>query len=237
MKKSIPSIIALAFVAGLLYIPSAAAQDPELSPITIAVPTEISGTVLEPGEYRLQVMPTLTHRNLVRVYSADGQHITTVLTVPRRLDPLESRPAAEFVFYPATAEHPQALRTWIAAAPPGNIGHDFVYAEGRARVFAAEASAPVVTYRTTTETADLGEADLYVVTPDQRIETYVVPETRVETRVTTTTPETRTTFVEERTEVAGLREQLPRTAGSMPLLALLGLLSVAGAATFRFMNR
>jgi hypothetical protein len=230
MKRSIlPLAGALVLAMGIAYAPPASAQASEFSTWTINEPTEVSGTVLQPGTYRLSVMRTPTSRNFVRVMSEDGQTLyTTALTVPRVLRANEDMPNNMFVYYPAAPGQPRVLRTWFAAAPPGGIGHDFVYDERRARELARRAETPVVTYRGTVETAELDRTDLYVVTPDERMETYVIP----------------APVVPERTEVAGITEtrvaartELPRTASSNALLALLGMVAVAGAFAIRFMIR
>lgn len=221
-------IILISFV----FLPEALAQRfgvPESTTWTIGEPTDVGGTVLQPGTYRISVVPRDQGRHVVRVTSDDGQQvITTLLTVPHPLEPNEEMPTSMFVFYPADEGRPRALRTWFPADPTGSVGHDIVYEEGRARALASAADRPVVFYREIEETVDLETTELQVVTPEARIETYVVPD--FTTRVTTV--ETR-----RPTMVAEARTELPATAGKTPLLALLGLLSIAAALAFRAANR
>ncbi|MFN2239871.1 MAG: hypothetical protein ABR524_10810 [Thermoanaerobaculia bacterium] len=204
-----------ALIVILGFAPPAQAQIPEYSAFNLNEATYVGKTLLQPGQYLIRVLPGFTNRNRVQVTSLDKQTIhTTVLTVPHAMGPNEEMPNTMFVYYPAFEGQPQALRTWYASDPVSGGGHDIVYDETRAAMLARAAKAPVVIYRGEVDATAQTEPDYYVFTPDARIETYVAPAPR---------PATRT--------------ELPRTAGTTPLLALLGLLSVAGALVFRAVNR
>lgn len=210
-----------ALIMALGFATPAEAQIPEYSAFNLNEPTYVGDTLLQPGQYLIRVLPGFTNRNRVQVTSLDRQTIyTTVLTVPHALGPNEEMPNTMFIYYPAFEGQPRALRTWFAPDPVSGGGHDIVYDESRAKMLARAAQAPVVTYRGEVDTTAQVEPDYYVVSPDARVETYVVPERRV-------------VVVEERPT----RTALPQTAGSIPLFALLGLLSVAGALVFRAVNR
>lgn len=231
-KTTLSTLSALAILIGVVYAPGALAQAPEWTTWSISEPTQVGDVVLQPGTYRLTVMRTPTSRNFIRVTNEDGTNLfTTALTVPHVFEPTEERPeAATFVYWPAVEGEPRVLRTWFAAAPPGAIGHDFVYEEDMAMRLARANEAQVIAYRGEID----DDVELEVVTPDARIETYTVPQTTiVEERTTTTITEQPTMVAEVRTE----RETLPATASSTPLLALLGLVSIGGAFAFRAMNR
>jgi hypothetical protein len=221
--SSLLGIGALIVILG--FAPPAQAQIPEYSAFNLNEPTYVGDTLLQPGQYLIRVLPGFTNRNRVQVTSLDRQTIyTTVLTVPHALGPNEEMPTTMFVYYPEFEGQPRALRTWFAPDPVSGGGHDIVYDESRAKMLARAAAAPVVTYRGEVDTTAQVEPDYYVVTPDARVETYVVPERRV-------------VVVEERPVRVETRTTLPQTAGSIPMLALLGLLSVAGALVFRAVNR
>lgn len=209
-----------ALIMVLGFAAPAQAQIPEYSAFDLNEPTWVGDTLLQPGQYLIRVLPGFSNRNRVQVTSLDRQTIyTTVLTVPHAMGPNEEMPNTMFVYYPAFEGQPRALRTWYAPDPVSGGGHDIVYDEDRAKLLARAAQAPVVIYRGEVDTTAQVEPDYYVVTPDARVETYVVPAPR------------RVTVVEER------RTELPRTAGTTPLLALLGLLAIAGALVFRAVNR
>ncbi|MFN2239900.1 MAG: hypothetical protein ABR524_10960 [Thermoanaerobaculia bacterium] len=213
MKTSmLTSFAVVVMLAGLVFAPAAQAQIPEYSAFNLNAPTYVGDTLLQPGQYLIRVLPGFSNRNQVQVTSLDRQTIhTTVLTVPHAMGPNEEMPNTMFVYYPAFEGQPQALRTWYAPDPVSKGGHDIVYDEDRARMLARAAQAPVVTNRGTIE-----EADFYVVNPDERVVVYTPPPVTV---------------------VAEARTELPRTAGSTPLFALLGLLSVTAAFVFRAANR
>jgi len=215
-----------ALIVMLGFATPAQAQIPEYSAFDLNEPTWVGDTLLQPGQYLIRVLPGFSNRNRVQVTSLDRQTIyTTVLTVPHAMGPNEEMPNTMFVYYPAFEGQPRALRTWFAPDPVSGGGHDIVYDEDRAKLLARAAKAPVVIYRGEVDTTAQTEPDYYVVTPDERVETYVVPAPRT------------VTVVEERPVRVETRTALPQTAGNTSLLALLGLLAVAGALVFRAVNR
>jgi hypothetical protein len=217
---------AVMMLAGVLSVTAAHAQTPEYSTIEFTEPTDVGGTVLQPGQYLIRVLPGFAHRNRVQITDLDRQTIyATLLTVPHQAGPNAEIPTTMMIFYPAFEGQPRALRTWFAPHPVDNEGHDFVYEESRARQLARAAEAPVVTY-TGTITAD-ATPPLRVVTPDARVEPYVAPAPLV-----TTAPPP----VPAPVQIAEVRT-LPRTAGKLPLVALLGILAMTGALVLRVMNR
>jgi hypothetical protein len=222
--KKLSSTGGLLLLVALMAAPAALAQVPRpemTSSWTIDQPTLVGNTVLQPGTYRIRVVSRPSDRNMVRVMSTDEQTLyTTVLTVPHPLKPGEDLPASMFVFWPAVGDQPRALRTWFPAEAPSGGGHTIVYDENRATLIARASNEPVTVYTGTIE-----EPVVTVLAPREvRTETPVVVERRTETTVTTT---------ERPTMVAQVREQLPATAGTTPLVALLGLLSIAGALIIR----
>lgn len=217
MKSMMKLIVASAF-ALMVVVPSAVAQIPEVSVLPVSEPLQIGDTVLQPGTYTIKLVPGFSNRNIVQVTSQDGSTVhATVLSVPHQLGPGEELPNTMFVFYPAEAGQPRALRTWFAADAVSNGGHDIVYEESRARMLARAANARVVSYTDDVAEADFGTTELRVVSPDATIETYRVPATTV--------------------QVAEARPmELPATAGRVPMIALLGLLAVVGAVAVRFVR-
>jgi hypothetical protein len=216
MKLLMVSVFALMIAA-----PAAFAQTQEVSTLPVTEPLDVGGTILQPGNYVIRVVPTVGDRNRVQVLSTDLSKVyATVLTVPHDLEPGEEVPNTTFVFYPAGEGQPRALRTWFAPNSAMQAGHDIVYEESRAKQLARLAEGNVVAYRG--ELTD--NTQLEVVTPQQTIETYTwtAPTTTTTTTTTVTTPMTSSTQVE-----------MPRTAGNTPLLALLGFLALGGAVAVR----
>lgn len=224
--KSMLRLLAIGAVALLVSVPGAFAQTPETSTLPVSEPLDIGGTILQPGVYTIRVLPSLTDRNKVQVTSPDLQTVfATVLTIPHQLGPNEEVPNTMFVFYPAEEGAPRALRTWYAPNPVASQGgHDIVYEESRAKQLARLAKSPVVSYRGETQVTELDKTELHIVTPEATVETYTYTAPPTPVPMTSATP----------VQVAEARPiEMPRTAGRLPLIALLGLVSVGAAVVFR----
>jgi hypothetical protein len=217
-------------VALLLAAPAALAQiTPEASILPITEPTDVGGTVLQPGTYTIRVINSFSDRNKIQVVNQAGQTVATALTVPHELEPNEEVPNTTFVYYPAGEGMPRALRTWFASDPPGRHGHDIVYEEDRAKQLARLARARVVTFENEVAETDLGTTTLREATPEATIETYVyTPPVVTETRTTVREVETPAPMVSNTTEV-----EMPATASKVPAMALLGLLAIGAAIAIR----
>jgi len=183
--------------------------------LQVTAPLDVGGTILQPGDYNISVIPGRWDRNILQVWNTDRSELfTTILTVPHKEGPTGVQVAeSRYVYYPAIEGHPKALRTWFAPNTPGTGGHDIVYPQGRAMELAPLVEAPVVAIPDEVEVAELETVPLLVVTPDKEVLPY--EEERA--------PEA------EPVRVAEYREELPQTASDVPLHAGLGLLSLLGA--------
>ena len=224
MKSTLRLAVVGAF-ALMICMPAAFAQTPEVSTLPVTEPLDVGGTILQPGTYTIRVLPSKTDRNKIQITSVDRDTIyATVLTVPHYFAPGEETPNTTFVFYPAEQGLPRALRTWFAADPSASQGgHDIVYQESRAQQLARLSNSRVVSYSDTVAVADFDTTPLQVVTPDAKVETYTY---------TAPTPAPMTSS--ETTQVAEAQPmEMPQTSSRLPLIALLGLASLAGAVAFR----
>ncbi|HEX7707325.1 MAG TPA: hypothetical protein VF701_12780 [Thermoanaerobaculia bacterium] len=223
--KYLLRVMAVSAFALLLAAPAAIAQTPEVSTFPVTEPIDVGGTILQPGTYAIRVVQNFSNRSTIQVTSPDLQTVyATVLTVPHHVVRGARPDNTTFVFYPPEDGQPRALRTWFAQdSSASQGGHDIVYDERRARQLARLSDAPVV-YADTTVT-ELDRRELSVITPQNRVETYVytpppapmASATRVET-----------------VQVAEARPiSMPRTASRLPLLALLGMVSILGAVAIR----
>ena len=60
----------------------ATAQSAEFSIMTVTEPLDVGGTVLQPGTYRIKVVPLQTNRNMLQVKSVDRSELyLTVLSI------------------------------------------------------------------------------------------------------------------------------------------------------------
>jgi len=205
--------------AALVISPGATASEYNKKTIvTFGQPVEIPGVgaqVLPAGTYVIRLVDSLSTRDIVQILNKDETHVyATILAVANyRLKPT-SDPVIRF--RERAAGSPQALRAWFY---PGNtFGQEFVYPKARALEIAKEVNQPVLTMPSelATEitapepsaapTEALKEAPIKAVEPSgEEVEiAQVIP------------PQTAKTW--------------PKTASLMPLLGLMGLVSLALAA-------
>jgi hypothetical protein len=238
MKRMTRWVVAIGCAAllGLAFAPKANAQGTvEQSSFTLTEPLDVGGTILQPGDYQIKVVLLQGNRNMLRVTNADGTElITTVLSIPHQEGPgAEQIPASRYTYYPASAGHVMALRTWYAADTPGLGGHDIVYPEQRALELAALANEPVVAMPDTVKEADYGTAPLVVVTPAKEVKPYEVAAQAAPVQETVPAqpakPEVIAAEPASVTETPVEQKQLPKTASDLPLYAGLGVLALVGA--------
>jgi hypothetical protein len=176
--------------------------------VTFNQAVEVPGKVLPAGTYTFQLLDSLSDRHIVQIFNADGsQIITTILAINNyRLEPTGE---TVMKFSERPGDSPDALRAWFY--PGDNFGQEFVYPKVRAIQLAqiTKVIVPAVAADTLDDGA-LKTVPIVAVTPDQK-------EVEV-TKVIQTTPPV--TAVKE-------TEELPQTASSMPLIALLGGLSIS----------
>ena len=205
----------IAILAGVVAVTANAQSTNESAFFTVTEQLDVGGTILEPGTYEISVVPGRLNRNMLRVWNADRSELfATVLSVPHPEGPDDEMvPENRYVYYPASADHVMALRTWFAPNTPASGGHDIVYPKSRALELALLADEPVVAIPDEVQEADLETAPLVVVTPKKEEKPYVEPP-----KVQAQTP-----------PPVRVAERLPQTASNVPMWAGLGLLSLIAA--------
>ena len=116
---------------------------------------------LQPGEYVMVLVDSLSDRHIVRIFDKDQQNvITTILAIPNyRLQPTGN---TVFQFWEVPAGQPRALRAWFY--PGDNFGQEFAYPKQTAAQIAAFVKTPVPAIELETVAAeDLKTAPLVVV--------------------------------------------------------------------------
>jgi hypothetical protein len=179
--------------------------------MTFNQPIEIPGQILPAGTYTFKLLDSPSDRHIVQIFNADGsQIIATVLAInDYRLQPT-GRTVVKFAERPG--DNPEALKAWFY--PGDNFGQEFVYPKTRAIELAVAVKEPVPALPV--DTADLTTAEIIAVTPEQM-------EVPVAEAIQTTAP------VEEAAAPAPVEvaaEELPKTASTVPLIALLGFASL-----------
>lgn len=186
--------------------------------VTFSAPVEIPGVgaqVLPAGKYVFKLVDSLSDRNIVQVWNEDETHVfATILAIPNYR--LTATGKTVMTFRERAAGSPEAIRAWFY--PGDNSGQEFVYPKARAIELARITRQPVLEM------------------PEERAQDIVAPlkpaeEAPValkEAPIKAVTPKGEEVEVAQvnppKTEIA--QATLPKTAGSLPLLGLLGLLSL-----------
>jgi hypothetical protein len=196
--------------------------------------------VLEPGEYVLLLVDSLSDRHIVRVFDKDQQHvITTILAIPNyRLQPTGN---TVLQYWEVPAGQPPALRAWFY--PGDNFGQEFAYAKPKAVEIAAFVKAPVPAIAVeTTAPEELKTAPVVIVDESGKTSAVAIaapvpapvpaPAVQVEPQKAVEVAAVPTPAPAE-----PVQEKLPHTAGFMPLIGLIGLISSAAFAALRIRSR
>jgi hypothetical protein len=193
--------------------------------VTFGQPVEVAGHRLPAGTYVFQLAESAADRHIVQIFSADGRTIiATVLTIADYR--LIATDETVMMFVEAPAGSPQAIRAWFY---PGNTaGQEFVYPKQRALQLAKASSTVVPALAIdVTDAGALKTAPIVAVTPDA-VELPVADAIR-------TTPDT--DAVANATANAARHGGLPKTASRLPLIALLGLMSILFASMAIWLGR
>jgi hypothetical protein len=200
-----------------LAAPSAMMADEEdkATKLTFSEPVEVPGQVLSAGTYWFTLADSESDRNIVQIWNADRTRlVATVLAIPDyRMQPA-GRTIIHFEERPSGS--PEAIHSWFY--PGDNFGQEFVYPKTRATELAKQTSRPVLSMpnEQASSTAQSKQVPVKAVTPSG--EEIEISEVVVSQPVI---PQ----------EAAS--NSLPKTASSLPLLGLLGLLSLAAGLGLR----
>lgn len=214
--RHVKVITAVACVT-LLLSAAASAQTPTLrrtTYLTFSTPVELPGVTLPAGTYTFELADSTSDRHVIRVLDRDRQKLhTTILAIPvRRVNTSEE---TVVTFHELPAEATPAVRFWYY---PGDImGQELAYPKDQAMRIAAASRQSVLA-------VSEGELASAEVTRVEAAAQTQVQEAQVEPQATGTSGRD-TVTMPERT--------LPRTASTLPLAGLIGLLSLGGALVTR----
>jgi hypothetical protein len=256
MRFIVIGLIGLVTVA----LPKARADESnQKTVVTFSAPVEIPGQVLPAGTYVFKIVDSESDRNIVEVYNKDENHLYgTFLSVPDyRLRP-RGKPIVTFEERASGA--PEAVKAWIY--PGENYGHEFVYPKVRAAQLAKANNQPVAsmpdelaanttpantTPATTANTTNnasnnnanamaMKQAPLKAQKPNQE-EVDIIEVFPLESRQRASSagdqsyaPANEQAYNSQ----PAMPDTLPKTASDLPLIGLMGLLSLAGAGILRY---
>jgi len=221
--KIVKSILCLFAISlfGAALLPSARAADTwnQKTIITFDQPVEVPGMILPAGTYTFKLADTFADRNVVQIFNADESHIITTILVINDYR-LKATGKTVMTFNETPGNAPESLRAWFY--PGEYFGKEFVYPRTRAIQLAVATQVPVPAVAVDTmDENTIRTAPIVAETPDQKevAVTQVIATTPAAAPAATATP---AAVAAPDTETAAL----PHTAGSTPLFALLGALSL-----------
>jgi hypothetical protein len=218
LLKVLTTIGTLALLA-LMFTPGLKADTwNQKTTLTFSQPFEVpGGRVLPAGTYVFKLLDSQYDRNVVQIFSEDQLTLyATVLAIPNyRLHAPEN---TIMRFAERASGSPEAIKAWFY---PGNAsGHEFVYPKARAVELARLTNEPVPSMSaemTPNITSPATSAADQPVVALEKAPIAAEAPSGEELPITTAFPST--------SEAAAL----PKTASSMPLIGLIGLLSLASA--------
>jgi hypothetical protein len=198
--------------------------------MTFSEPFEVPGVdaqILPAGTYVFKIINSWSDRNIVQIFSADETHVyTTILAIADyRLKPTDK---TVLTFKERGEGQPEAIKAWFY---PGQAwGQEFVYPKKRAIELAKIVNEPVLAMPV--ETTEAVPVETLKSVPVAAIEP-----TGEEVPVTAVV-EPPPAVVAAAAPATLVAETLPATASSLPLFALMGLLSLfAGFTLFIITKR
>jgi hypothetical protein len=237
--KALSIVFGVLVVCAFLAPTSAADQWNNRTTVTFSGPVEVPGVgaqVLPAGTYLFKLMDSPSDRNIVQIFNEDGTHLyTTILAIPNYR--LRVTDKTVMTFRERAEGQPEAIRAWFY--PGANWGQEFVYPKARAMELAKITQSPVLATPVDLSTAPvetLKTAPVVAVAPTgETIEmAKVVEAPPVQTAKVAEPPPVQTEDVEPSAAV----KSLPQTAGWLPSLGLVGLLSLGtGFGLWMFFKR
>jgi hypothetical protein len=212
---------------GVTLLPSAQADTwNKKTVVTFSQSVEVPGKILPAGTYTFQLLDSPSDRHIVQIFDADGTHlITTILAINNyRLQPTGD---TVMMFSERPADSPDALRAWFY--PGDNFGQEFVYSKHRAFELAQRTKGNVPAVAVDLDDTTIKTTPIVAITPEEKeveVETRTAPPAAAPV-TTTPAPTATVTPTPAPVAVASKTEELPQTASSMPLIALLGGLSIS----------
>ncbi len=233
-SRVMPTMFCLALL-GATFSPSAKADAfDKKTQITFSGPVEIPSVhqagygVLPAGTYMFKVAASEGNRHIVQIFSKDGATIyATILAIPNVRMTATNNTVVTFRERPAG--QPQALRAWFY---PGKLwGEELVYPKAQATEMAKSTNTTVLEMpaTATAEAAKPEEPQVMAQLKEAPVTAVKPTGEEVEIAQVVTAPPAAETLVAQ----AEPAPELPKSASSLPLIGLVGLLALGGAFALR----
>jgi hypothetical protein len=240
---NVTTTVCIAALLGAVSATSAKADELNNKTVmTFSGPVEIPGVhqtgwgVLPAGTYVFKLLDSQSDRHIVQIFSADEKTvIATILAIPNYR--LKATDKTVISFSERPAGQPEALRAWFY--PGKNWGDEFVYPKLRAIEIAKTAKVPVL-YTEALIPVEVLEpvksADAPVVLQMKQAPVMAVQPTgeQVEVAAVVTAPPA---DMQAATTPMPMAQTLPATGSTMPLIGLIGLMSLFGALSLRSIEK
>lgn len=197
--------------------------------LTFTEPFEVPGVgaqILPAGTYVFKLVDVQGDRNVVRIFNADETHVfTTILAINNyRLKPTSK---TVLTFGERGEGQPEAIKAWFY--PGDNFGQQFVYPKKRAIELATIVKEPVLA-------APIEITEVVPVETLRTLDIVAIQPTGEEVPVAAVVeaPPAAAAAAPAATQVA---EALPKTASSLPLFALIGVLSLFAGFTLMIITK
>jgi hypothetical protein len=207
-------------------IVSAQPQDKKTT-VTFTAPVEIPGVgaqVLPAGTYVFRLLDSQQTRHVVQILSQDESHLfATILAIPNYR--LKATEKTVVTFAERPAGDPQAIEAWYY--PGDTVGQEFVYSKTRATALAAATNQPVL------YVSDEMASNIVAPAPAPTSPPITALKAAPVKAVTATGQDIPVADVVQATPAQPTAAQthkatpMPHTAGTAPLLALMGVLSLS----------
>jgi outer membrane biosynthesis protein TonB len=212
----------LSAFAGMLLVPAVNA-DPvyKRTEVTFGDPVEIPGMVLSPGTYVMKLLDPLMDRDIVRFYDKDEKHMYAMVFAVRdyRLNAPEH---TLITFEERAGNSPRAIKEWFY--PGDHWGEQFVYPEVRTVAVAETAPTPAPPPAVTPQPSEPSK-------PIEQSQPQQKPEPQ---QLAQAQPAPVQSQPIAPPAAAPLPKELPKTASDMPLVGLLGGISLLGGAILKW---
>jgi hypothetical protein len=216
--------VGLGLLGGMVQ--RAAADDFDQKTVfTFSGPVEIPGQVLSAGTYVFKLADSSSDRNIVQVFNKDETHLYgTFLAIPD----YRIKPAGKTIitFEERPAGSPEAVKAWFY--PGENYGRDFVYPKPKATALAKANNTPVPSMA--------AEFAANTIKPAATVKApHIVAMSQAPLKAQKPTEEeVEIAEVFAVSDEAPLPPTLPTTASPLPLIGLVGLLSIGAGVGLRF---
>jgi hypothetical protein len=217
----------------LTYVPTSSADEwDKTTKLTFNEPVQVPGKVLPAGTYVFRLQDSSSDRHIVQIYNEDHtQLITTVLAIPNeRLEPTDK---TVLTYDERPADQPVALAAWFY--PGDNVGQEFAYPKSQAEQLSRLNNKQVPTLEergneTAAQNSNAASQNPPTAQPNP------VPASPPAAEANPTPPPSAAN--PPATQMAEQQKpELPHTAGSLPMVAMAGVLLIGIAMMLRAILR